>query len=135
VEFEAQLAMSEIVSPSLLKNVYLDKKVPPEFDLGMDDFVDDDTFEPPRSKRRLQGKENDNAFQPPRLKLHLQGKKNASILNESKCYEDAFNVSKQEFCKMSKPFVIKNTQKNNNWHTIANFQSWVCSRNDHFPEA
>jgi len=46
VDFEAQLAMSEIVSPSFLKNVDLNKKVSPEFDLGMDDFVDDDAFEP-----------------------------------------------------------------------------------------
>ena len=106
----------------------------PEFDLGMDDFVDDDAFEPPRSKRRLPGKENDDAFEPPRLKLRLQGKENASILKKSKRYEDVFNVSEQEFCKMSKPFVAKNTQKNNDW-AYNNFQSWVRSRNDHFPEA
>jgi len=115
VDFEAQLAMLETVSPSLLKDVDLNKKVSPEFDLGMDDFVDDNAFEAPRSKRRLQGKENDDAFEPPRLKLRLQGKENASILKKSKCYEDAFNVSEQEFCKMLKPFVVKNTQKNNNW--------------------
>jgi len=70
--------------------------MPPEFDLGMDDFIDDDTFELPRSKRHLQGKENNNTFEPLRLKLRLQDKK-------SKRYEDAFNVSEQEFCKMSKP--------------------------------
>jgi len=100
----------------------------------MDDCIDDDAFEPPRSKRHLQGKENDDAFEPPRLKLHLQGKENASILKKSKRYEDAFNVSEQEFCKMSKPFVVKNTQKNNDWE-YNNFQSWVRSHNDHFPEA
>ena len=31
--------MARIISPSLLKNVDVNKKVPPEFDLGMDDFV------------------------------------------------------------------------------------------------
>ena len=77
--------MARIISPSLLKNVDVNKKVPPEFDLGMDDFVDDDAFEPPRSKRRLKGKEN--AQKPLQLK-------------KSKRYEGAFNTSDQEFCEL-----------------------------------
>ena len=68
--------------------------MPPEFDLGIDEFVDHDTFEPPRSKRCLQGKEND-AFEPPRSNLRLHGKENAQY-EESKRYEDAFNVFEQE---------------------------------------
>ena len=50
MDFKAQLDMSKLISPSVLKNVDLSTKVPPEFDLGMDDFIYDDTLNPQDQK-------------------------------------------------------------------------------------
>ena len=100
--------MLERISPSLEECWF--KQVPPEFDLGIDEFVDHDTFEPPRSKRCLQGKEN-NAFEPPRSNLRLHGKENASIRRKQTLWR-RFQRSWARIISVTcpKPFV-KNTPK------------------------
>ena len=99
------MAKQPVISPSLLKSIDWNRKVPPDFDLGMDDWVDDDAFEPPRAKKRAVSKENS----PPRpKKLQLRTKKGAG----NKRFDGGFREMKaDDYRAMAKPFVPKKHAK------------------------
>lgn len=108
----------DVVSPSLLQRIALSNKpLNPNFDLGMNDWMD------PPPNIVLHNKENSDSTDaaPPskRKKLSL-----AKPIKER--FSDT--VSNEELDKMSLGFVPENTAKSTKWATNV-FSSWLESRN------
>ena len=121
----------EVISPSLLKAIDPNKPVPKRFNLGMDEYMDENAF--------LASSDEDDAFVTPappkksKLKKKGEGKENQPVTNKGGSrFQQSFNVTEKEYEDLGKGFVPKATKKNTGW-AIKNFQEWRRSRNEEFP--
>ena len=112
---------TEVISPSLLQKIDLNKKQPlfpnPDFNVVPSEWI-----EPVHVN---EDKENvDATIQPP------QAKRKKLTLAKTKSTGERFSetVSNEELDKMSRGFVPANTTKNTKW-AIGVFKSWLESRN------
>ena len=122
----------EVVSPrpSLLENLKV-HPVSSLFSLGMDDYVDSDSF---ANQNQGDSVDGPSSKRPKSLRLKKKGKENDDPINDVMCFEEAFStVSEAQYKQLAKGFTPKNTEKCTNW-ALNNFSEWCNQRNAQFPD-
>ena len=110
----------EVVSPSLLENLKVGL-VSSLFSLGMDDYVDSDSFV---DENQGDPVPEPSSKKPKSLSLKKRGKENYDPMNDVKRFEEAFSTpSEVQYEQLAKGFTPKNTEKCTNW-PLNNFSEW-----------